>query len=222
MEFVSGRCPNCGGEVQLDESKEKGFCLHCGSSIQVKDAVTKLKVELAGKIAVDGLNTIQQLKTNAQRSFDVKEYNNAIRDWKKAIEIDSTDYESYWGQVRCWMATHKAITIKDNKNPFFDDVDINSLIKSALAYAPPHIKIEYESQIKLHNEDIRHNSSRNGCLGVVMLSFSFVAIISLISYTGMAIAANDTEYISSIIISSICIAMTLPIGIYCIKKPPKE
>ena len=147
MAYVTGRCPSCGGEVQLDESKEKGFCLHCGSAIQVQEAVQRLKVELHGKVAVDGLSTVKQLKENAKRSFDVGQYQNAARDWSKVIDIDSTDYESYWGLMRCYMVENPHARI-DNDNTY-----ANSRLMSAYAYAPPSVRKEYESLIRAHNDN---------------------------------------------------------------------
>ena len=120
MKFVSGRCPNCGYDVQLSESKESGFCSSCGSAIRVQDAVQKLKLELSGKVGVDGINTVQQLKVNAQRSFDVGQYQNAISDWRKAADINKTDHESWWGIVRCEMKLRPKYLIENfNKNPAF-------------------------------------------------------------------------------------------------------
>ena len=152
MAFVTGRCPNCSGEVQLDESKDKGFCLHCGSQIQVQEAV-KLKVELAGKVSVDGLNTIMQLKANAERSFSVKQYQNASSDWIKAVELDKTDHESYWGQVRCWMALSPTIVTSEGITPY-GYVRVEDLVASALAYAPPEKRREYEAAIRKHDANV--------------------------------------------------------------------
>ncbi len=34
MTLVPMKCPGCGGEIQLDDSKEFGFCMFCGAKIQ--------------------------------------------------------------------------------------------------------------------------------------------------------------------------------------------
>jgi len=236
MAYVAGCCPNCGGKIQLDESKERGFCLHCGSPIQVQEAVAKLKVELGGKVAVDGLNTIQQLKANAQRSFDVRQYENAIRDWRKATDIDSTDYESYWGQVRCWMAQHPTYKISA-----LHDYDTCCLsLKSALAYAPAHIRSEYEAETKKHDantekvaqqivvnerreqeEKRRHwkeierfNHPRSVGLGVFFLLMGLGCLGGVITYIYVG------EMLALIVISTIQIIF-LALAVHFFKKPKK-
>ena len=121
-----------------------GVCEYCESRILVREAVAKLKVELEGKVAVDGIATIERLKANARRSFDVGQYDNAIRDWNRVTEIDATDHESYWGQVRCWMAQNPTVKISE---AFF-------ILESALAYAPPEKRREYEETIAAHNANV--------------------------------------------------------------------
>ena len=37
MAHTTVKCPKCGSEAQLDESKEKSFCVHCGSPIYPQD-----------------------------------------------------------------------------------------------------------------------------------------------------------------------------------------
>jgi len=33
MGLISLKCSNCGGEIQLDDNKEFGFCMHCGTKV---------------------------------------------------------------------------------------------------------------------------------------------------------------------------------------------
>jgi len=97
MALVSGRCPNCGGEPQLDDSEEKGFCVYCGSLIQVRDAVTKLKVELSGNVKVDGVTEKAKLKDAAQSLWDMGKFSEAAGNWHRVTKIDPTDGEAYVG-----------------------------------------------------------------------------------------------------------------------------
>ena len=173
MKLVSGRCPNCGGEVQLDESKEKGFCMHCGSSIRVHDAVQKLKIEMSGKIEVDGINTVKQLKANAQKSFDVKQYSHAEGQWARATHIDVTDHESHWGIMRCKMKHNPKHLIHDfNKHP-------------AYAYAPLDVRKRYEAEIKKHNDAI---TSESDAKKKAVIRFRLIMFVWLIVGLGLGLA----------------------------------
>lgn len=39
MVLVALKCPHCGGDIQLDDAHEFGFCLYCGTKIIVRDEV---------------------------------------------------------------------------------------------------------------------------------------------------------------------------------------
>ena len=39
MVLIALKCPHCGGDIQLDDSREFGFCLYCGTKIAVRDEV---------------------------------------------------------------------------------------------------------------------------------------------------------------------------------------
>ena len=228
MKFVSGSCPNCGGEVQLDESKEKGFCMHCGSSIRVQDAVQKLKLELSGKVGVDGINSVQQLKSNAQKSFDVGLYRNASEDWSKAANIDKTDHESWWGQVQC------ALVMTDTKQLLKTDIPYdnfklwphgNPALEAALAHAPSHIRKKYEStiadfenkikaQLKAKQEEAAKASAGGvkGCLGIGLIVLGIFGLFPVIL----------ADFPSEILFAPIIVLPTfILLGLYLLKKSRK-
>ena len=39
MTLIALRCPNCSGDIELDDSREFGFCLYCGTKIMVQKYV---------------------------------------------------------------------------------------------------------------------------------------------------------------------------------------
>ena len=53
MAFKAARWPSCSGELSLDSSVKKGFCMHCGSEIIVEEAIKAMKL--------DGVATIDNL-----------------------------------------------------------------------------------------------------------------------------------------------------------------
>ena len=45
MAIIACRCPHCGGEVNMDENLESGFCVYCGNRV-INDQVSKVKVSV--------------------------------------------------------------------------------------------------------------------------------------------------------------------------------
>jgi len=137
MAIESVTCPNCGATgIQIDTSREHSFCSYCGSTLKTKD-VLHLDVDIDSA-------RIRRFKRNAERSFQVEEYCNAKEDWKQVLEIDCTDYESYWGIVRCDMEMWGALIELSNE-----------MYTMALTYAPSEMKVEYERQVEAHNARMR-------------------------------------------------------------------
>ena len=94
MAFVSGRCPNCGGEVKLDDSMEKGFCLRCGSPIVVQSAVAKFKVEHSGSVKLSGVATDQSL---VEYGYSILKLDpvNAKKEFENALRINPHNWQAW-------------------------------------------------------------------------------------------------------------------------------
>ena len=94
MAFISGRCPNCSGEIHLDDSKDKGFCLHCGSPVQVQEAVARLKVEHSGSVQLSGIASDQSLVEYGERLLETNP-NEAKKKFEKALEINPENWKAW-------------------------------------------------------------------------------------------------------------------------------
>ena len=50
MTLIALKCPNCSGDVQLDDGREFGFCIYCGTRIIISDFITrKIEIDYSGK-----------------------------------------------------------------------------------------------------------------------------------------------------------------------------
>ncbi len=45
MALLSLKCPNCAGDIQLDDSREFEFCMYCGSRVLITKDVNNIHVE---------------------------------------------------------------------------------------------------------------------------------------------------------------------------------
>lgn len=93
MAFVSAKCTNCGGELQLDDSLDKGYCMYCGSTIIIKDAIQNVKIE--GDVSVSGIATVDNLIELLHRDIDNGKYRSLEYEerYKRAIELDPNNEE---------------------------------------------------------------------------------------------------------------------------------
>lgn len=71
MALVSLKCPNCSGNIQMDDSKEKGFCMYCGSDFLVKDEIYRIYVEHSGSVELSRKTEIENLIIRAHEKANV-------------------------------------------------------------------------------------------------------------------------------------------------------
>lgn len=100
MKLVSAMCPNCGAKLELDENMEKGFCMYCGSQILVQDAVQKYKVEISGRISVEGILSAEDFAKNGDTLVNIGNYPQAYDSFKELSEKYPDDYRGWWGMIR--------------------------------------------------------------------------------------------------------------------------
>ena len=87
MGYIAARCPACGGEIQLDDSKESGFCLHCGSKVILSEAI-KQRIEVTGSIKIDHSDEIANCMLHAKHSYKSGNVVLAYKYIAQAIEYD--------------------------------------------------------------------------------------------------------------------------------------
>ncbi len=112
-ELIAGKCPNCGSNVNLPSELESTFCAYCGSNIKVKEAVEKLKIELSGKIEVDGIASLNKMYKNAEDYTKLGEYEKAY-DTYISIILDNP------GEVKAYYLALDAISYKMNRTADYE------------------------------------------------------------------------------------------------------
>lgn len=101
MAIQNLKCPNCGGELQLDDNLEKGFCMYCGGAIQIKEEVAKIKVEHSGKIEIDDTKKLANSLALSDRAFEAGNYEECYNYCCIALECDINNAHSTFRKGLC-------------------------------------------------------------------------------------------------------------------------
>lgn len=99
MGLVALKCPGCGGEIQLDDSKESGFCMHCGSKLMVQDEIQR--IEISGKVKLDHSETLANCLKLANEAYEAHNYSEAYNYYTKVLEIKSDEYKAVYRKALC-------------------------------------------------------------------------------------------------------------------------
>lgn len=93
MKLIAIKCPNCSGNLNVEENKEFTTCSYCGSQIYIDDENIKLK-NRTNKILLNYLEL-------ANRFFDDNEYEEAYIKFDQVLVLDPNNYEAIFKRGIC-------------------------------------------------------------------------------------------------------------------------
>ena len=82
MKIVQITCPNCGGQLNIDEEKKKDYCMYCGTPIYLDDEINHVEVDVteeAGYKFEKGRIKAQEEKIREEREAQIRNEQEAKR-----------------------------------------------------------------------------------------------------------------------------------------------
>ena len=107
VSLQSAKCPECGANIEVNESLQNTICQYCGTTILVNDAIEKYKLELVGNVKIAGIKNRDDFLTQAKKHFKVEEYLEAKECLNEIIKEDCFDIEAYCELVKNDLALLK-------------------------------------------------------------------------------------------------------------------
>ena len=95
VKLKDAKCPNCGANIEVNDALEKTICQYCGSTVIIEEAIEKYKVELSGKVEVEGIKGRKDKLTQAKKHMSLAEYDLAKNILLEIIADDQFDTEAY-------------------------------------------------------------------------------------------------------------------------------
>lgn len=95
MALVALNCPSCNGDIQLDDTRDTGFCMYCGNKVLVK---------VSEKLKIDNSHLIENYWSIAMAAYDAKNYKEAENYCNKILEIQPRDHRAWYlkGNTVAW------------------------------------------------------------------------------------------------------------------------
>ncbi len=110
MGFTAVKCPSCGSTIELDESREFGFCSYCGTKI-VQDRIV---VEHKGSISVSGFADEQSLLERASYLLEDGHFSNASLYYDRVLDMNPKCSKAYIGKLLCSLHMTHIIDLKNS------------------------------------------------------------------------------------------------------------
>lgn len=92
MGFKKLFCPSCGASIELDENREFGFCVYCGTKI----AQDKLIVEHRGNVSVSGIADTNAILERARMYLEDKKFDDALKYCERALDLNPRNADAYF------------------------------------------------------------------------------------------------------------------------------
>lgn len=132
MGFKKLFCPNCGASVELDDSREFGFCTYCGTKI-VQD---KLIVEHRGNVSVSGVADTDAILDRATLFLEDGKFPDALRYCERALDLNPRNADAYVLKLMAQTNTKKQECLGDSEKP----LDTFDTYAKALRFSEPEMK----------------------------------------------------------------------------------
>ncbi len=89
MPIVQIKCPNCGGDIELEDTREFGFCVYCGTKIMITEKVTQ-------KIQIDESHRIDTWLAFCESELKSGDYSAVEKYAEKILENDTINYMGWY------------------------------------------------------------------------------------------------------------------------------
>ena len=90
MALIAMKCPSCGADVEMDDSRDFGFCTYCGTKV-MQD---KMVVEHRGNVKIDNSEYVQKFLQNARRAKQKEDWEETEKYYNLVEQNDPTNIEA--------------------------------------------------------------------------------------------------------------------------------
>lgn len=163
MGLVAMKCPSCGADIQLDDSREFGFCNFCGTKV-MQD---KIVVEHQGSVKIDQSDEVKNLYELARRAKNDCNSENAQKYYDMLLLKDSSSWEANFYTVYYKSMNCKIAEIQNAANRLIICEDtVLQLIKDNITSTEEQKKAVEEMATQLISiADLLYNAEKNHCNG---------------------------------------------------------
>ncbi len=115
MSYITLKCRNCGSNMSLNTDSHSATCVHCGSTFLLSELLDEKDMAFATKFTPKNLEKkimAQAAIKQGETFLFQSEFEKAETSFKRAIDLDDTNFKSYLGVVKA--KTQNLNIIPDN------------------------------------------------------------------------------------------------------------
>ena len=119
MAFIAARCSQCGAEIKVDDTQEKGVCEYCGTEFMTEKVVNSYNTYVTNNYDGANINVLSGKAENflemARTAFTARNYQEAYDYTNKCLECDPAMSEAWILKMQAVgeLATTKDLRVKE-------------------------------------------------------------------------------------------------------------
>lgn len=192
MSYITLKCKNCGSNMSLNTESNSATCIHCGSTFLMNEILDEKDMAFASKFTPKNLEKKMMAQGSIKQGETLLyqgEFEKAETAFKRAIDLDDTNFKPYLGVVKA--KTHNLNCIPDNDDYIqyahyaisLADGDDLVLVQSELAKIEL-LRREKSRQKKIKSEKKKNqeqalNKRRRHSKIIIVISTFILAMISI-------------------------------------------
>ena len=210
MSYITLKCKNCGSNMTLNTESNSATCIHCGSTFLLSEILDEKDMAFASQFTPKNLEkkmmaqgAIKQGETHLFQG----EFEKAETSFKRAIDLDDTNYKSYLGVVKA--KTHNLNIIPENDDYIqyahyaisLASGDDLVLVQSELAKIEILRREGYrQKKIKASRQKQREqqlNQQRRTSKFILFISIVVLSILAIFLFFGSFLSATNFDGLST-------------------------
>ncbi len=217
MGLVVLKCPACGADIDIDDSREHSFCTYCGANV----AFEKNRIELSGSVSVKGLAGTESLLERTLIFLSDGDFDSAAQYAERVLDISPRCAKAYIFRLMAAKRLRQIGDIGCLQSYIGDNADL----KRALEFSTGEENAYYQ-QLAARNREAfgkaaaERNALQNN-LSQSLNRFTIAKIISilLIVFFGLAFFILTVYNLPTLVLISllICVISGITLSV-CINK----
>ncbi len=114
MPLVPAICPQCGAQIEVDNTHEAGICTHCGTAFVTEKAINNQNIHITNNNNFAGTNIIIQNEPKKKQPFVIGQKTRDSSNFYKNLQASQTPKEETIGERRSRIAASIVSKIKTN------------------------------------------------------------------------------------------------------------
>ena len=192
MKLVPAKCPNCGANIEVDDSQEKTKCEYCGDDILIDRAIQKYQIE----IKVSNIPDLDNYLKLGDRYFREGNYTTSKEMYWNALQLDP---DNIFVSVRLefcklFLSKYNTIYVKSISNLIQNNIELLADDKEKqkqILEDSFYVLKRFENLIQEYYHDNKNNFRKTDAIHNNTLSVDCLKTLELLLNNSQRIGGNE-------------------------------